>query len=138
MKRIRNIGIVGLTTLMIALSLWASSYYKSKVIGSKGGKFSVNESAKLRIPAGAISTLTEVTVSIEEDDSTHKFVLIILPDMILTNPALLRLSANRYPINDYLLLDEDGEAMDFRYENNGTQVEFKIYHFSRYHYHEYD
>ena len=129
---------IALTIFLIATSLWASSYYKSKAIGPGGGKISINESAKLNIPAGAISEETDIAVRMEENDSTHMFVLTISPDMTLANPALLRLSASRYPIYDYLLLDEDGEAVDYEYKKSKTQIEFKIYHFSRYHYDEYD
>ena len=131
--------------LVLALSAaWAAAYQKSKVIGASGGVISINSDAHVRIPNGALNDATEVTVEMVEvyDDNGDLSALLFMFGPAGTvfadgKDAELRLKGD-YALADHVLLDENGEALEYTTQGNGNLVTFRIPHFSSYTYDHYD
>ena len=146
---IRSIAIVCLI-LAFALSVaWATTYYTSKNIDGMGGAIVINSNAKVSIPEGALTGYlkeqnqdsVEITVEMNEmyDNQGHLSALVFTfgPSGVYFDPPLELRLKRYYMLANYLLFDENGEALEYTTQGNGNLITFYVPHFSKYSYDDY-
>lgn len=152
-KRYTSIPATATVCLVFALALsvaWAATYSTSKVIGENGGVIVLNNDAKVTIPNGALADyldeegidsveISVTMVEINDDDGNLEALEFTFgPSGCTFTPELeLRLKGD-YVLPDHLLLNEEGEALEYSTQGNGNLATFYISHFSSYSYDDYD
>ena len=146
---IQSVAILCLV-LGLIFSAVSATYYDSKTIGENGGTITINSDAKITIPKHALSdyldkqgiSSVEITVEMVEvydgEGNLDTLVFTFGPDGCTFAPELeLRLKGD-YLLPNYVLMSEEGEALEYTTQGNGNLITFYIPHFSRYSYDMYD
>jgi hypothetical protein len=149
-------SVVALSLVLVfALSAaWALQTYNASIIVKKGGVSdrlmlvaeSENGTVNFRIKAGALDDyLTEqgkdkvkITVEMIEDEANGVLLFTFGPSGTYFNPpSKLKLRGN-YIYDNHLLVDENGELIEYTVAPKKDLLVFDILHFSSYYYDSYD
>lgn len=147
---IRFTATISLVLVFALSAVWATTYYKSKVIDEGGGSIPIHADAKLEIPNGALSAYldeqgvdsVELTIELVEiydgAGNLDRLEFTFSPSNAEFDPPVeLRLKGD-YLDPTKILVDENGEALEYTTQGSGNSVTFYLPHFSSYSYDDYE
>ena len=127
--------------------LWAASYFGSVVVEKgKGGNIYLNQEASIKIKNKSVDDYLDEMILDSVEIICDMFYgwdgsiwFVFGPSGTFFTPDELELTIKGgYLVNDMLLIGEDGEFLEYTFNDHQTKLTFYIPHFSCYYYEDYN
>ena len=148
---VRLATVAGLVLSLGLSAVWGASYYASKTVGARGGLIRINDSAALLIPPRALKGylaergIRSVNITVElietfnDEGELDGAIFVFAPTGVFFGPPAKLMLRDDYLIGkDMVLVDAEGELLEYSVSKRGRFIYYNMPHFSSYTYDHYD